>query len=338
MMEEILEECVEPGCGLDLNLRAYVQERCLALEDVILAHRTHAEETELYRALAFFWLELRFEWVRYNRVMQRQLQQHGEPDAQTFVRGSLVSALLGLVEGVLSPGDIERLQGMAVEPLLMFCPDPQRVRDFVQSREVLARRLDAVLERSLQPLHRLRQSLTGSPDTAGSLLECCVAGLADLQAVSQETAQLPAILVWPELRASLPLSPRLDVADVSLPGAALDVRAVLEVTRWLPRFAHALLQLLPDTARLTLRISITGPTALRLTVSPAPPESPLLEAGTTLSPGVYTWQWAPKGQPTMASSSHAPLDDALDDQRDGGLCAELLPFPLHPLPSSTPSR
>ena len=93
----------------------YAARKRDALVDLIDALGAEPDEAELYRALAAAWLELRFEWQRYNMVVNYQVVRTGSFDQVPFVCAAMCSGVLGQVEELLDGDDRERLAGFAVE-------------------------------------------------------------------------------------------------------------------------------------------------------------------------------------------------------------------------------
>lgn len=98
-------------------LRDYTGARVSAMRDLASAMGDADDEIELYRTLAAFWLELRFEWQRNNEVMNYQTVLRGAADPRVIAEGSVGSFLLSRIETLLDPSHLEMLGRYAQELL-----------------------------------------------------------------------------------------------------------------------------------------------------------------------------------------------------------------------------
>ena len=107
--------------GLDARgsamLRTYTAARVTAIRDLASAMPEPDDEIELYRTLAAYWLELRFEWQRNNEVMNYQTVLRGTAEPRVIAEGSVGSFLLSRIETLLDPAHLELLSRYAVELL-----------------------------------------------------------------------------------------------------------------------------------------------------------------------------------------------------------------------------
>jgi hypothetical protein len=72
------------------------------------------DEAELYPSLAAAWLELRFEWQRYNLIANYQTVRDGSCPPLVLARASLVSGILAQVEELLEEEHRQQLMSSAV--------------------------------------------------------------------------------------------------------------------------------------------------------------------------------------------------------------------------------
>jgi len=107
--------------GLDARgttmLRAYAVARVTAIHDLAAAMPEAEDEIELYRTLAAYWLELRFEWQRNNEVMNYQTVLRGSAEPRVIAEGSVGSFMLSRIETLLDPAHLELLAQYALELL-----------------------------------------------------------------------------------------------------------------------------------------------------------------------------------------------------------------------------
>jgi len=98
-------------------LRTYSVARVAAIRDLANAMSKPDDEIELYRTLAAFWLELRFEWQRNNEVMNYQTVLRGTAEPRVIAEGSVGSFMLSRIETLLDPAHLDMLARYAVELL-----------------------------------------------------------------------------------------------------------------------------------------------------------------------------------------------------------------------------
>jgi len=103
-----------PGTAM---LRAYTVARVAAIRDLAAAMPEADDEIELYRTLAAFWLELRFEWQRNNEVMNYQTVLRGSSEPRVVAEGSVGSFMLSRFETLLDPAHLDLLARYALELL-----------------------------------------------------------------------------------------------------------------------------------------------------------------------------------------------------------------------------
>jgi len=98
-------------------LRTYSVARVAAIRDLATAMPEPDDEIELYRTLAAFWLELRFEWQRNNEVMNYQTVLRGSAEPRVIAEGSVGSFVLSRIETLLDPSHLDMLARYALELL-----------------------------------------------------------------------------------------------------------------------------------------------------------------------------------------------------------------------------
>lgn len=167
-------------------MRAYTEHKIASLHEVLEAMGHPDDAEELYRMLALHWLELKFEWTRYNNVMNYQVMLRGQADPTIFAKGGICSGILAVVEGVLAPDDVEQLVNLSAEPLLFGKPDLTRVRDFLARHEAVSK--DA-----------LRKVSAAAESMKLDDLKRAVANLQRATARTVELTEAPAEFVWHEL-------------------------------------------------------------------------------------------------------------------------------------------
>lgn len=110
-----LAEQAELDAAQLATIRTYVARKHRGLGEMLHALGAEPDEAELYRTLAAAWLEFRFEWQRYNMVVNYQVVRTGEFDKVPFVCAAITSGILAQVEELLEMDDRARLAGFAVE-------------------------------------------------------------------------------------------------------------------------------------------------------------------------------------------------------------------------------
>lgn len=259
-----IAELASPETGP--GLVAYLSSQISGLRQLTETLSHPEDEAELYRSLAFAWLELRFEWTRYNQVMQYQTVLHGEADEKVFLRGGVVSGLLAELEALLRPGDAETLRDLAAEPLRVIFPDSTEIQAFLSERASNAARLQAALSQA-------------SPGSAA---------LAEVAAVGRQATTAPLSLVWGQIRAALPASLRLDATTTGAP-VAVDVRWVEPLSSDLAALAADALATVPSPQPIAMQVSLDAG-HVEVTFSPAPTSPLPSEAFTQTGAGAYRWQ------------------------------------------------
>lgn len=119
-VDQVAEETI---ARLDLTpaqtsaLRAYGRSRLEGLHALAEALAAPEDEGELFRTVAAYWLELRFEWQRNNEVMNYRQAQGKAADALVIGQGAVGSAVLACLEKSLERRNLEELAGYALELL-----------------------------------------------------------------------------------------------------------------------------------------------------------------------------------------------------------------------------
>jgi hypothetical protein len=105
-------------------LRAQVAESARALHDLAHALGAPGDADDLYRSLAAFWLERRFEWERCNQVANYQLCRTGqEPPPLLLGQAAAASGVLAWIEELCSPDQLRHLGDVTLELLDGIRPD-----------------------------------------------------------------------------------------------------------------------------------------------------------------------------------------------------------------------
>ncbi|MEL6344680.1 MAG: hypothetical protein AAFV53_16305 [Myxococcota bacterium] len=278
-------EMIHASAPLEIwpRLEVYFRDHVASMELLVetLAHPD--DEPELYRSLAFFWLERRFEWTRYNQIMQYQTVLRGEADPSTFLRGGMASAFLSLLEGVLRQADVDRLIQIAAEPLELICADADEITVFIQQRAQDSVRLARARQRASLPLQRLRDHI--ADPSILTLLE----SYDQLGWASQEVAQVPVSLAWARLKQHVPSDNRLNVIEDMRDVAPLDARALEEACAVLPGLLWAALAALPDVGLITVYLRMHPNNTLRVELNPSPEDALSADGFICDADGLYVW-------------------------------------------------
>jgi len=108
-MLNIVQEALPTGEEQAAELRAYARKKVGTVRALAVALGSPEDVDELYHSLASLWLELRFEWERHNTVANFGLAVTGESDPAVMTAGATISGMLGWLDELLSPSDIDRL-------------------------------------------------------------------------------------------------------------------------------------------------------------------------------------------------------------------------------------
>ncbi len=167
---------------------------------------TEAEmEEDLYRALAAAWLELRFEWARYNQILQYQAYYGRELDQGVFYKSSLCSHLLGIVEKFLDRRDRELLLEFVEEPLDFLRPNLKSAENQLnRNREIVSifRRFLTQNSEACDQLTRVQSSIDSNYDDIDQVVKDC-RSLSRLQSEIISQFRVPISTLWPFLASYL---------------------------------------------------------------------------------------------------------------------------------------
>jgi hypothetical protein len=125
--DAMLAELAPPDAVRD-HIQAYAVRRSAEITELADALGDPEDETELYRSAGFLWLELKTEWVRYNQTMQYQVARRGEAETTVFAKGAVCADLIGAIEPLLLPSDLEMLTTLSAEPLDFGKADVTQIR------------------------------------------------------------------------------------------------------------------------------------------------------------------------------------------------------------------
>jgi len=114
-----LSEAPEPEDGAPLS---EVIDATLAwLEtlraDMVTLVRQIGEGDDVEMALAIQYVELKSRWIAFNTKMNYTMFQGANPSVRDMCRATAVSSLLGHVEHLLRPGDVENITEFLAKPL-----------------------------------------------------------------------------------------------------------------------------------------------------------------------------------------------------------------------------
>jgi chemotaxis signal transduction protein len=125
-----------------------------SLRDVVIDD----DESEAVLMLPGMFLELRFEWSRYNSQIQYQSVKQGAASPQLLAKGSVISLLLGIVEANLTAEDVFWVNRIAADPIASVASRGDTVKRLLQfalsARDIQRRALDRLDEmaRSLRSM------------------------------------------------------------------------------------------------------------------------------------------------------------------------------------------
>lgn len=110
-------------------LREQAGESVRALHDLAGALGDPEDSEDLYRSLAAFWLERRFEWERCNQVANYLLCRGGiEPPPLLLGRAAVASGVLAWIEELCSADQLRYLGQVTLELLDNIRPDVEAGR------------------------------------------------------------------------------------------------------------------------------------------------------------------------------------------------------------------
>lgn len=125
-----------------------------SLRDVVIDE----DESEAVLMLPGVFLELRFEWSRYNSQIQYQSVKQGSASPQLLAKGSVISLFLGLVESSLTAENAFWVNRIAVDPIACVASRGDTVKRLLEfalsARNIQRRSLDRLDEmaRTLHPM------------------------------------------------------------------------------------------------------------------------------------------------------------------------------------------
>lgn len=110
-------------------LREQAADSVRALHDLAGALGDPEDSEDLYRSLAAFWLERRFEWERCNQVANYLLCRTGnEPPPLLLGRAAMASGVLAWIEELCSADQLRHLGQVTLELLDNIRPDVEAGR------------------------------------------------------------------------------------------------------------------------------------------------------------------------------------------------------------------
>lgn len=270
------------------ELKDYFAQQVEAFTLLVETLRDPEHEPELYRSLSFFWLEKRFEWNRYNQIMQYQTVLRGDADPEVFLRGGMASAFLQVIETFLRPTDVDKLLDVAAEPLELISPNTAELKDFIRQRTQALATMEGALTRLNAPLQHLREQPSEAGDLE-ALLVTCEQGLEEMCLVGETASTVPMLLAWSQIEQSLPHSTRLNPVNGSQVGAALTARALTAAIPDLAHLAASVLDALPNDALITLTVRVVSPHQLSVHFTPHPPTETRATGFIMEGAGRYMW-------------------------------------------------
>ena len=111
----LCEVALDPAT--EATVRDYAAGRVTAVRELAQAMPEADDEVELYRTVAAYWLELRFEWQRNNEIMNYQTVRRGHADPRVVAEGAIGSFMLARVEECLDVTHQELLTRYALSLL-----------------------------------------------------------------------------------------------------------------------------------------------------------------------------------------------------------------------------
>ncbi len=204
---------------------------------------------ELYRSTGYLWLELKTEWVRYNQTMQYQLARDGEPNPVVFTKGAVCADVIGCIEGLLSPEDLEKLAVISAEPLALSKLNTSDLQKLLAHHDqqvgAIARMFASAsnILQSVPDLSKLRELVPPELRDLRSRYQQMLEGLA------RETdlvLKIDVSLIWPVLaeygeEARRNLGKPAQLVNDCAPNAKVDLRLARAVTELTRSVAHFLL-------------------------------------------------------------------------------------------------
>jgi len=205
--------------------------------------------SELYRSTSYLWLELKTEWVRYNQTMQYQVARDGEADPVVFTKGAVCSSVIGCIEGLLSPEDLEKLGVISEEPLAVGKLDTRDLQKFLAHHE---QQIGAIarIYASASTILGTVPDLAKSRDSAPPALQDHPTRYQQmLEGLARETELVLKVdvgLIWPVLaeygeEARRDLGKPAQLVNDCVQGAKVDLRLAHAVTQLTRSVAHFLL-------------------------------------------------------------------------------------------------
>ncbi len=126
LLEQVLSQLPPDTANV---LREQATDLVRALHDLAGALGEPEDTEDLYRSLAAFWLERRFEWERCNQVANYLLCRTGnEPPPVLLGRAAVASGVLAWIEELCSPAQLRHLGEVTLELLDNIRPDVEAGR------------------------------------------------------------------------------------------------------------------------------------------------------------------------------------------------------------------
>lgn len=215
VLNDTLIERVEPmiveaelPTELVAPVTAYLQSKIDALREYVDALGDPEDEEELYRSTAFWWLELKNEWARFNQVTQYRMIRLGEMSPTLQAKGAVCQEVLGRVERVLLPRDVAMLTEIWAEPLVFGQRDLRQVRSFLDHHRAAVGRIDHLMVAASDTYAHLVKVVDETTDPAtrervSSLMSLYERELGVLRDDMQQVLAVDFAMAWRDIEAQI---------------------------------------------------------------------------------------------------------------------------------------
>lgn len=119
---EEIADATQADAATRAELHDYAAARLAGIRALAESLGDPDDQLELYRTMAAFWLELRFEWQRHNEVMNYQTARTGTAVGRVVATAAIGSAILARIESLLAESHLQLLTSCALELLASAQP------------------------------------------------------------------------------------------------------------------------------------------------------------------------------------------------------------------------
>ena len=116
-IESEIRGMIDAGVGTKEDARVAIEEALGARDSFVEVLRPIDDEEQVMLTLAIHYIEMKSRWIALNTKMNYSLFRTGNPDEPAMLRGTAMSTLLMLIEGMLTPDDVDQITEFLAEPI-----------------------------------------------------------------------------------------------------------------------------------------------------------------------------------------------------------------------------